>query len=293
MKPAWPVIACLLLSPPLPGGKPAAAAQPKPTAVLAFAPAPGTVLTYDFTCLVNSTAVSFAGRELPFQAVSRGVIRLAVRSSRDGVTDVGLSSSGIDVSYEAGASADKYRLFVSDEKPVRLAFSRGGRILSARNGEALEKRNRMDFSVLDMIGFCFPALPDASRGVGDAWIDQRKISFPFQGMRIGVDLKLPFLVRDLGGGAADRIASLSAEPEVTLSGRGEFNDLAATVRGSGTGRLDLRFAAGRSVIEDYRLQAQVHGSIVTRSQGTTLFEWPLRLTLSIFLSRRPDSLLLP
>lgn len=263
-------------------------APQRPAAVLAFSPAPGTVLDYDFTCLVSSSAVVFGGRELPFQAVSRGVLRLAVGSSRDGLTEVSLTSPGIEVSYDAGGRTDKYRLFVSDESPVRLTLSRSGRIVAARNGKALEKRNRADVSILDMIAFCFPALPDAPRRTGETWTDKRRMTFPFQGLKIGVDLALPFLVRDLGSGG-DPVASLTAQPVVTLSGQGRLSDLAVAVEGTGSGRLDLRYAIAGSVIEDYRLQAQVRGSLTSRNEGTSLFQFPLRLNLSVFLARRPGS----
>ncbi len=288
MRACLAMAALLLSAPPVPSLKPAASAPQRSSAVLAFAPAAGTVLTYDFTCLVNSSAVSFGGRELPFQAVSRGVLRLAVGSSRDGLTDVRLTSPGIEVSYNAGGREDGYRLFVSDENPVRLTLSRSGRIVSSRNGEALEKRNRADFSILDMIGFCFPALPDAPRQVGEGWTDKRRLSFPFQGMKIGVDLVLPFQVRDLGAGS-DPIAALTAEPIVTLSGKGSLSDLGMAIEGTGTGRLDLRYAIAGSVIEDYRLQAQVQGSMTSRSEGATVFRFPLRLNLTVILARRPDS----
>jgi hypothetical protein len=281
-------LAALLLAAPASFPRPALDPGQRAAAVLAFAPAPGTVLTYDFTCLVSSSAVSFGGRELPFQAVSRGVLRMAVGSSRDGLTDVRLSSPGIEVSYNAGGRSDKYSLFVSDESPVRLTLSRGGRIVATRNGEALEKRNRVDVPVLDMIGFCFPSLPDASRRIGETWTDKRRLTFPFQGMKIGVDLVLPFLVRDLGTGIAP-VASLTAEPVITLSGKGSLSDLSMAVEGTGSGHLDLRYAVAGSVIEDYRLQAQVQGSMVSRSEGATVFQFPLRLTLTVFLARRPDS----
>jgi hypothetical protein len=114
------------------------------------------------------------------------------------------------------------------------------------------------------------------------------MTFPFQGLKIGVDLALPFLVRDLGSGG-DPVASLTAQPVVTLSGRGRLSDLAVAVEGTGSGRLDLRYAIAGSVIEDYRLQAQVRGSLTSRSEGASLFQFPLSLNLSVFLARRPGS----
>ncbi len=289
----WMSIALILLLPLASAGQSKPVSHDDRQARLAFAPAPGKILTYDLSCLVDSSTRSFSGEELRIQAVSRGLIRMAVGAPQDGGTIIRLSSPGLDVSFLAGGASDRYRIRIPDDDPVRMVISRSGRILDVRNAERLERSNRMQFSVLDMLGFCFPALPDADCAAGGSWSEQRKIAFPFQGIKVEVGLRLPFLLRDAGGAGPHRIAYMSAEPEITLEGGGERDEMRMSVRGAGSGRVDLRFAVDEAVFEDYRLQAQIRGTILTRSQGIKLFDWPLSLTVSAFLTRRPDSKLDP
>lgn len=262
-----------------------AAGQDKP-AVLAFAPPAGQALVYDMECQVDSLTKFIDGSDLPFLASGRGDIRLSVRQpSRDGSV-LWLSTPGVTVAYTVAQDKDRYRLRVPDGSPVRLVVGRTGRITDVQNGGAFDDRNRAAFSLIDMLGFCFPALPDAARRVGDSWPARRQIVIPFQGIKIKADLNLDFVLRDLAPTAAGRIASMTADPTVVLSGGGEFGETVGTVQGDGSGSARLRLNVDQGIIEDYRLDAQVQGRIVLRSQGVRLYDRPLRLTLAFRLERR-------
>jgi hypothetical protein len=258
-------------------------------AVLAFAPPPGTVLTYDFECVVGSRASSLEGGNLPFQASARGDIRMNIRPSRPETCAVWFSSPGIEVTYQAGAEPETYAIEVPDAEPVRMVFSPTGRIMEVRNGAALEKSNRMNFSVVDMIGFCFPSLPGGPRSVGDSWVETRRIKMPFQGIGLGVGLRLTYTFDSLVPLAHGQLAVLSASPAVTISGSGETNGISATVAGNGAGTANLRLLADRNIIEEYRLETQIRGTVKVGSGATKLLELPLAMTLSFRLRLRGEA----
>ena len=259
-------------------------AAPHQTRNLAFSPPPGTTLVYSLLSRLDSEGKGVLGEELKLAAQASGQLDLVIRrQSTDGIF-ADLSSPGIRVTAQVLDRENDFNLEAPADNPVRLVMDRSCRILSIGNAEALEERNPMNISVLDILRNSLPALPDLPVAPGDTWQDHKRLQIPYQGMRLLIEIESTYQLRDLTPGPEGELALVAAAYSVRLSGAREMASLRGGFEGKGAGTGSLSFLIGKGYFSDYRFDYSIDGEMVVTRGETRLAAWPLTLTQSAALT---------
>lgn len=247
---------------------------------LAFAPAAGTELVYTVGSVINVDGKSFLGKDLALNADARGEIRMrALPGSRDTVR-VDLLSPGIEVNARIPDRVVSQTLGTKEGEALQVVFNRTGKVESIRNPEVLGPESVFNVSLPQILRDYFPAFPVHPVGPGDGWTESRRLSIPFQGLDLGVDLNIQYALGDILPGSDGRIALVSALYTVAVTGSRDLGDTVGVFEGGGTGTGFVHINVDGGWFTEYRLDFKTDAVFVMKKGAERLLEWPF--TFSVF-----------
>ncbi len=261
--PLFPALALLALS--LPG-------QDKVT--LRFGPAEGSRLTYSLSSVVNVDGKNLLGKDLALNADSRGEIRLLARPSSRDTVRADLTTPGIDVSIRLPERVISQKLGTADGQALEVVFNRTGKVESIRNPEAVGSGNPFNVSIPQILRDYFPAFPVQPVGRGEFWTEKRRLSIPFQGLDLRIDLDITYTLDDILPGADGRTAYVSAVYRVTVSGARDLGDTQGVFEGQGQGSGTLRIEVDKGWFSEYRIDFRTDAAFVMKKGADRLAEFP-------------------
>jgi hypothetical protein len=254
--------------------------KPPESAVLAFAPRPRQTLSYSFLSRMNSEGQGFLGKSLTLTAQAEGTVDFFIRQASTESVFADLSSQGIRVFLQSLGRQDEFKLSSPADNPVRIVFDRAGRIRDIQNAESLEEQNIMNFSIVEVLRNSLPSFPDRPVARGDSWTDHKRLFFPFQGMRLAVDIQVTFNLVDISPAGEGRTALVSAVYTVSLAGSRNFEGVVGAFQGKGSGSGSLVFLVDEGHFTEYRLDYTIDGAMVLRKADSPLVEWPFSLSVT-------------
>jgi len=239
-----------------------------------FAPAEGTALTYTISSVVNVDGKNFLGKDLALNADSRGEVRLlAVPSGRDTVR-ADLTSPGIDVNVRLPDKVLSQKLGTTGGRALEVVFNRTGKVETIRNPEVVGSGNPFNISLPQILRDYFPAFPVQAVGRGESWTESRRLTIPFQGLDLQIDLAIDYTLDDVLPADDGRQAYVSAVYRVTVSGAKDLGDTQGVFEGTGGGAGSMRFMLDKGWFSEYRLDFKTDAAFVVKKGADRLLEFP-------------------
>ena len=265
-KRAWLMILALAG---VPGSMPA---QEK--VALRFAPAEGTGLTYSLSSVINVDGKNFMGKDLALNADSRGEIRLLAKPSTHETVRADLTSAGIDVNIRLPDRVLSQKLGTTEGEALEVVFNRTGKVESIRNPEAVGAGNPFNISISQILRDYFPAFPAEPVGRGDSWSESRRLTIPFQGLDLQVNLAINYTLDDILPADDGRTALVSAVYRVTVSGTKDLGDAQGVFEGEGAGAGSLQVRVDKGWFSEYRVDFKTDAAFVMKKGTDRLAEFP-------------------
>jgi hypothetical protein len=258
----------------LAGGPVLAAGQDQEKIALRFGPAEGTLITYSLSSVINVDGKNFMGMDLGLNADSRGEIRLLAKpSSRDTVrTD--LTSPGIDVNIRLPEKVISQKLGATKGQALEVVFNRTGKVESILNPEVLGGGNPFNVSIPQLLRDYFPAFPAEPVGRGESWLETRRLTIPFQGIDIQVNLAITYTLDDILPADDGRLAIISAVYKVGVSGAKDLGDSQGVFEGEGAGAGSLQVHVDKGYFSEYRVDFKTDAAFVMKKGQDRLAEFP-------------------
>jgi hypothetical protein len=241
---------------------------------LRFGPAEGTRLVYNLSSFVNVDGKSFLGKDLALNADSRGEIGLLTRPSPSETVRADLTSPGIDVNVRLPDRVLAQKLSTNPGEALEIVFNRTGKVESIRNPGAISAGNPFNISLPQILRDYFPVLPVGPVGRGDTWNEARRLSIPFQGLDLQVDLAIIYTLDDVLPGDDGRLALVSAFYKVNVSGSRDLGDARGVFEGEGSGSGSLQFQVDKGWFSQYRIDFESDAAFVMKKGADRLAEFP-------------------
>jgi hypothetical protein len=279
----------------LAGGPVLAAGQDQEKIALRFGPAEGTLITYSLSSVINVDGKNFMGVDLGLNADSRGEIRLLAKpSSRDTVrTD--LTSPGIDVNIRLPEKVISQKLGATKGQALEVVFNRTGKVESILNPEVLGGGNPFNVSIPQLLRDYFPAFPAEPVGRGESWIESRRLTIPFQGIDIQVNLAITYTLDDILPADDGRLAIISAVYKVSVSGAKDLGDAQGVFEGEGAGAGSLQVHVDKGYFSEYRVDFKTDAAFVMKKGQDRLAEFPFSFSafaeIVLIAVQPPDNLI--
>lgn len=233
---------------------------------------------------MNAEWQGFIGKSLSMNTQASGQIDLAVRQVSTDQVFTELSSPGIRVSVLALGRQDEFTLEAPPEDPVRVIFDKSGRIRDVQNVQALEDQNRMNFSIIEVLRNFLPTYPDIPPAIGDSWKDHKRMTVPFEGMNLAIEVEVTFTLDSVVPSPQGRLGFVSAAYSVNLSGSRSLDTAAGVFKGQGKGSGNLHLLLDAGYFTEYRLDYSVDGSMAIRQGEMDLAAWPFTLGVNTSLT---------
>jgi hypothetical protein len=248
-------------------------------ASLRFGPAPGTVLTYSINGQVNVSGKDFFGKDLTLDADAQGEIRFSLMNSAADTVVAGLTTPGIQVRAQLPDRTQSQTLRTIEGKSLEVVFNRTGKVMDIRNPEALAQENVLNFSIPQILRDYFPVFPAQPVGPGDQWRESRRITLPFQGLELQVNLAIEYTLNDILPSPDGRRAIVSAVYTVSVSGSKDLGESMGVFEGQGSGTGSLSFLVDRGYFTEYRLDLRTEAAFVAKKGAKRLLEMPFSFSL--------------
>lgn len=245
-----------------------------------FGPAEGTRLTYSLSSVVNVDGKNLLGKDLALNADSRGEIQFLAKPSARDTVRADLTTSGIDVNIRLPDRVLSHKLGTTDGQALEVVFNRTGKVESIRNPEALGSGNPFNVSLPQILRDYFPAFPAQPIGRGESWTESRRLSIPFQGLELQVNLAITYTLDDVLPASDGRLAYVSAVYRVTVSGAKDLGDTQGVFEGQGAGAGSLQVQLDKGWFSEYRIDFQTDAAFVMKKGADRLAEFPF--TFSAF-----------
>lgn len=246
---------------------------------LRFGPPAGSALTYSINGQVNVSGKDFFGRDLTLDADSQGEIRFSFMNSGGDTVLAGLTSPGIQVRAQLPDRTQTQTLKTLEGKSLEVVFNRTGKVMDIRNPEALAQENVLNFSIPQILRDYFPAFPVQPVGAGDQWRESRRVTLPFQGLELHVDLSIEYTLNDILPSSDGRKAIVSAVYTVSVSGSRDLGESMGVFEGRGTGTGSLSFLVDRGYFTEYRLDFRTDAAFVVKKGTKRLLEMPFSFSM--------------
>ena len=246
---------------------------------LRFGPQAGAGLTYSLTGQVNVAGKDLLGKDLALDADAQGEIHFAFRNPGRDTVQASLTSPGIQVHAQIPDRSQTQTLRTREGKALEVVFNRTGKVVDIRNPEALEQENVLNFSIPQLLRDYFPAFPAQPVGPGDQWRESRRLTVPYQGLEVQVDLIIDYTLNDILPTPEGRKAIVSAAYTAKVSGAKDLGDTMGTFEGKGAGMGFLNFLVDRGYFTEYRLDFKTDAAFVMRKGAKRLFEWPFTFSV--------------
>jgi len=246
---------------------------------LRFGPQSGTALTYSINGQVNVSGKDFFGKDLTLDGDAQGEIRLSVMNSSNDSVLAGLTTPGIQVRAQLPDRTQSQTLKTLEGKTLEVAFNRSGKVMDIRNPDALAQENILNFSIPQILRDYFPVLPAQPVGPGDQWRETRRITLPFQGLELQVNLAIEYTLNDILPSPDGRRAIVSAVYTVSVSGSRDLGESMGVFEGQGSGTGSLNFLVDRGYFTEYRLDIRTEAAFVAKKGNKRLLEMPFSFSL--------------
>ena len=247
--------------------------------VLLFGPPSGSGLTYTVNGQVNVTGKDFLGKDLTLDASSQGDIRLSVMTSSRDTVLAGLTTSGIEIRAQAPDQTQSQTLRTVEGKPLEVVFNRSGKVMDIRNPDVLDQQNVLNFSIPQILRDYFPAFPVQPVGPGDQWRETRRLTIPFQGLELKIDLNIDYTLNDVLPSPDGRRAMVSAIYTVGVSGSRDLNGSMGVFEGKGQGTGYLNVLVDRGYFTEYRVDLKTDAAFAVKKGTKRLLEVPFTFSL--------------
>ena len=241
---------------------------------LRFAPAEGTGLTYSLSSFINVDGKNFMGKDLALNADSRGEIRLLAKPATHETVRADLTSAGIDVNIRLPDRVLSQKLGTTEGEALEVVFNRTGKVESIRNPEAVGAGNPFNISISQILRDYFPAFPAEPVGRGDSWSESRRLTIPFQGLDLQVNLAINYTLDDILPADDGRTALVSAVYRVTVSGAKDLGDVQGVFEGEGAGAGSLQVRVDKGWFSEYRVDFKTDAAFVMKKGTDRLAEFP-------------------
>jgi hypothetical protein len=272
--PAAALAAALALGPASAPGQEAVAQAPEKIS-LRFGPADGTRLTYSLSSVVNVDGKNLMGANLGLNADSRGEIRLLSRASTADTVRADLTSPGIDVNIRLPEKTTSQKLGMTSGEALQVVFNRTGKVESIRNPEVVGSGNPFNISIPQILRDYFPTFPAQPVAKGDSWLENRRLSIPFQGIDLQVNLAITYTLDDFFPADDGRLALVSAVYKVSVSGAKDLAGTQGVFEGQGTGTGSLQFHVDKGWFSEYRVDFSCSDAAFVMKRGSErLAEFP-------------------
>ncbi len=252
--------------------------QPEKTA-LRFSPAVGTRLDYGVQGMVTVGGKNLLGRDLSLTAASQGEIRLAVQTSTRDTVRARLTSPGIEINVQTPDRTLTETLRTESGKALEVVFNRTGKVEEIRNADALSQEKILNFSIPQILTDYFPVFPAEPVATGEGWTESRRLTIPFQGLELVVQLRITYVLNNVFPSPDGRKATISAVYSVTVSGSQESGDSVVVVEGGGQGSGFLNFLVDRGVFTEYRIDFKTDAAFVVKKGQERLLDWPFSFSV--------------
>ncbi len=252
------------------GQDPAAAGR----IALRFGPAEGTRLTYTLSNVVNVDGKNFLGTDLALNADARGEIALLVKASPRDTARADMTSPGIDVNIRLPEKVISQKIGTTAGEPLQVVFNRTGKVESIRNPEALGGGNPFNVSIPQILRDYFPAFPAQAVERGESWFETRRLTIPFQGLDLQVDLAVTYTLDDVLPADDGRLALISAVYKVEVSGSKDLGGTQGVFEGQGAGAGSLQVHVDRGYFSEYRIDFKTDAAFVMKNAKERLAEFP-------------------
>jgi hypothetical protein len=246
---------------------------------LQFGPSVGTNLTYTISGQVNVSGKNLLGQDISLNADSQGDIRFGVTALTQDTVRAGLTSSGIDVHVQLPDKTQSQTLRTLEGKALEVVFNRTGKVMDIRNQEALEQQSILNFSIPQILRDYFPTFPTQPVGPGDQWRESRRLTIPFQGLELQVNLTIDYILSDVVPTPEGRKAIVTAIYAVGVSGSKDLGDSVGVFEGRGAGTGYVNFLADRGYFTEYRLDFKTDAAFVVKKGDKKQLEWPFSFSV--------------
>jgi hypothetical protein len=247
---------------------------------LRFGPAQGTGLTYSLSSIINVDGKSFLGANLALNADSRGEIRFFAKASTRDTIRADLTSPGIDVNIRLPEKVISQKLGTTGGEPLEVVFNRTGRVESIRNPEVIGSGNPFNISIPQILRDFFPAFPAEPVAKGESWLESRRLTIPFQGIDLQVNLAITYTLDDVFPADDGRLALISAAYKVIVSGAKDLGGTQGVFEGEGAGGGSLQIHVDQGWFSEYRIDFKTDAAFVVKKGTERLTEFPF--TFSAF-----------
>lgn len=262
-----------------PGMLPAQAPQDGQDKVaLRFGPAEGTRLSYSLSSIVNVEGKNFMGVNLDLDADSRGEIRFLSKASPRDTVRADLTSPGIDVNIRLPEKTITQKLGTTGGEALEVVFNRTGKVESIRNPDVLGDGNPFNISIPQILRDYFPAFPSEPVGRGESWLESRRLTIPFQGLDLQVNLSITYTLDDVYPGNDGRVAQISAVYKVSVSGSRDLGGTQGTFEGQGQGTGALQVQIDKGWFSQYRVDFDTDAAFVMKNGDKRLAEFPFKFS---------------
>ncbi|MGA2362345.1 MAG: hypothetical protein ABSG73_07765 [Candidatus Aminicenantales bacterium] len=246
---------------------------------LRFGPPAGAGLTYSVSGQVSVSGKDLLGKDLALNADAQGQFHFSFMNSARDTVQAGLTSPGIDVRAQLPDRTQTQTLRTREGKTLEVVFNRTGKVMDIRNPEALEQENVLNFSIPQILRDYFPAFPADPVSPGDQWRESRRLTVPYQGLDIVVDLAIEYTLNDILPSSEGRKAIVSAVYTATVSGAKNLGESLGVFEGKGTGTGYLNFLVDRGCFTEYRLDFKTDAAFVMKKGTKRLLEWPFTFSV--------------
>lgn len=262
---------------------------------LRFGPAEGSRLTYSLSSVVNVDGKNLLGKDLALNADSRGEIQFLAKPSARDTVRADLTTSGIDVNIRLPDKVLSHKLGTTEGQALEIVFNRTGKVESIRNPEALGSGNPFNVSLPQILRDYFPAFPAQPIGRGESWTESRRLSIPFQGLDLQVNLAITYTLDDVLPGPDGRLAYISAVYRVTVSGAKDLGDTQGVFEGQGQGAGSLQVQLDKGWFSEYRIDFKTDAAFVMKKGADRLAEFPFSFSafaeVVLISAQAPDSVI--
>jgi hypothetical protein len=257
------------------GAAAAAAARPPQDKIsFRFAPAEGARLTYSLTSAVNVDGKNFLGKDLALNADSRGEILFLARPSTRDTVRADLSSPGLAVNVRLPDRVMSHAIGTKDGEALEVVFNRSGKVETIRNPEALSTGNPFNISIPQILRDYFPVFPVQPVARGDTWTETRRLTIPFQGLDLQINLVIDYTLEDVLPAAYGQTALVSTAYRVVVSGTKDLGETQGVFEGQGAGAGHLQFLLERGCFSEFRFDFKTDAAFVMKKGKERLLEFP-------------------
>ena len=134
--------------------------------------------------------------------------------------------------------------------------------------------NPFNVSIPQILRDYFPVFPVEPVGRGDSWSETRRLSIPFQGIDVQVNLAITYTLDDIVPTADGRMAAISAVYRVGLSGGKDLGETQGVFEGEGLGSGSLQIQADQGWFSQYRIDFKTDAAFVMKKGAERLVEFP-------------------